>query len=69
MTGQRAKDVIRRYFKTAAKPTAGELLYLLDQENLVVVARQHDTLARRGDNDLGPMLGRSHTANLIGGAS
>lgn len=67
VTGPHAKDVIRRYFKSTDKPTAAALLYLLDQEKLVVVPR-YDAPARRGNDDaLGPLIGKSHTASLIGG--
>lgn len=68
VTGPHAREVIRRYFKTSAKPTAAELLYLLDQEHLIVVQRGYEAPARRGNDDaLGPLIGKSHTASLIGG--
>lgn len=67
ITGPHAKEVIRHYFRTTEKPTAGELLMILDQKGLIVVPKGYDKPARRGNEALGPLLGKSHTQALIGG--
>ena len=64
VTGPHAKEVIRKYFRSTDKPTAGELLMLLHRHGLAVVPARRD----RDTEALGPLIGKSHTASLIGHA-
>lgn len=65
-TGPHAKDVVRTFFKNSVHPTAGPFLQWLDQHDLIIVPKGYAKPARRG-NEIGPLIGRSHTSNLVGG--
>lgn len=68
-TGVPAKNVVREIFRGGQPRTAGEFLYLLEQKGYVIVSRACAVPARRGrDETLGPLLGKSHAANIVGGA-
>lgn len=65
-TGPHAKDVVRRYFKHSVHPASGPFLQWLEQNDLIIVPRPYNKPARRGNAaDLGPMIGKSHTASLV----
>ena len=68
-TGPHAKEMVRRYFRASVHPTAGTLLQWLEMQDLIIVPKRYTAPARRGNDEAGPLIGKSHTAALIGGRS
>ena len=68
-TGTPAIRAVREYFQQHVNnATADGLLRHLERHGWIIIDRPYRKPARRG-NDLGPLLGKSHTANLVEGAS
>lgn len=67
-TSAEAKEAVRKYFNNSAHPTAGPLLQWLEMQGYVIIQRPYEKPARRG-NSAGVMLGKSHTATIVGGAT
>ena len=65
-TGHHAKAALTKVFSTCSTPRA--VAEALDREGYIIVPKPYQKPARRG-NDVkpDPWIGKSHTANLIGG--
>lgn len=68
-TGAPARRAVREYFaQHVHNATADGLLRALEKDHLIITQRPYEKPVRRG-NDLGPLIGKSHSAVLAGGAS
>lgn len=76
-TGEGAKEALRKYLGTNLKDTPYQVCAIvqwLDDQGFIIVPKGHSAPARRGNSKppvyTGPeLIGKSHTARLIGGAS
>lgn len=69
-TGRHAREAVRECFRRNGPVTADQILRYLEEHDLIIVPRPYTKPARRGnDAALSPLIGKSHTASLVGGAS
>lgn len=74
-TGQGATEKVREFFHGRdIRDTAAHFTKWLDNEGFIIVPKPYKAPARRGNSKppayTGPeLIGKSHTARLVGGAS
>lgn len=66
-TGLPAKNIVRDYFKHTVHPTSGPFLQWLELKGYAIVPIKGDARPARRGTEAGPLLGKSHTATLVGG--
>lgn len=65
-TGHNAVEALRQALQSHATDAAGYAREL-DKRGYLIVPKPYQKPARRGNEAASPWIGKSHTANLVGG--